>query len=195
MFKSIGLYPRVDYGLGKKMRRMALFGTVMALVLTLAVAVPVFGGPPAGIPPEHASQGHHRAPLLATGTTLTISGSGTAYKIGNRTITESATMSLTATVVKSSPGRAMLNFTGGTLTIGSDTYTVVSGHGVINHAHKMILHIVVKNSASDTFRLILHGDHAKPSSSTAFNVDFQMPQSKLAHLWFLKFPGATATPK
>ena len=177
------------------MRRMALFGTVMALLLTLAVVVPVFAVPPAGIPPEHASQGHHRDSLLATGTTLTISGSGTAYKIGNRTITESATMSVTATVVKSSPGRAMLNFTGGTLTIGSDTYTVVSGHGVINHAHKMILHIVVKNSASDTFRLILHGDHAKPSSSTAFNVDFQMPQSKLAHLWFLKFPGATATPK
>ena len=177
------------------MRRMALFGTVMSLVLTLAVVVPVLGAPPAGIPPEHASQGHHRAPLLAAGTILTISGSGTAYKIGNRTITESATMSVTATVVKSSPGRAMLNFTGGTLTIGSDTYTVVSGHGVINHAHKMILHIVVKNSAGATFRLILHGDHAKPSSTTAFNVDFQMPQSKLAHLWFLKFPGATITPK
>ena len=177
------------------MRRMALFGTVMSLVLTLTVVVPVLGAPPAGIPPEHASQGHHRAILLATGTILTISGSGTAYKIGNRTITESASISLTATVVKSSPGRAMLNFTGGTLTVGSDTYTVVSGHGVINHAHKMILHIVVKNSADATFRLILHGDHAKPSSTTAFNVDFQMPQSKLAHLWFLKFPGATITPK
>ncbi|OLC61776.1 hypothetical protein AUH73_06365 [archaeon 13_1_40CM_4_53_4] len=167
---------------------MALFGTVMALVLTLAVVAPVFGSPPAGIPPSHQVQGHHRAPLLATGTTLTISGSGTAYKIGNRTITEGASVSLTATVVKSSPGRAMLNFTGGTLTIGSDTYTVVSGHGVINHAHKMILHIVVKNSAGATFRLILHGDHAKPSSTTAFNVDFRMPQSKLTHLWFLNFP-------
>jgi len=161
---------------------MALFGTVMALVLTLAVVAPVFGAPPAGIPPSHQAQGHHRAPLLATGTTLT------AYKIGNRTITEGASVSLTATVVKSSPGRAMLNFTGGTLTIGSDTYTVVSGHGVINHAHKMILHIVVKNSAGATFRLILHGDHAKPSSTTAFNVDFRMPQSKLTHLWFLNFP-------
>src|SRR5438034_4517388 len=177
------------------MRRTALFGTVMALVITLAVVVPVFWAPPAGIPPEHASQCHHRAPLLATGTTLTISGSGTAHQIGKRTRTEGASFSLTATVVKSSPGRAMLNFTGGTLTIGSDTYTVVSGHGVINHAHKMILHIVVKNSAGATFRLILHGDHAKPSSTTAFNVDFQMPQSKLARLWFLKFPGATITPK
>src|SRR5207249_7910120 len=122
-------------------------GTVMALVLTLAIAVPVFGAPPTGIPPSHPGPGHQPLSPLATGTTLTISGSGTAYKIGNRSITESASISLTATVVRSNPGRGMLNFTGGTLTIGSDTYTVVSGHGVINHAHKMILHIVVRNSA------------------------------------------------
>src|SRR6266851_10451569 len=129
------------------MRKMALFGTMMALVLTLAIAVPVFGAPPTGIPPSHPIPGHQPVPPLAAGTTLTISGSGTAYKIGNRSITESASISLTATVVKSSPGRGMLNFTGGTLTIGSNTYTVVSGHGVINHGHKMILHLVVKNNA------------------------------------------------
>ncbi len=177
------------------MRKMALFGTVMALVLALAIAVPVFGAPPTGIPPSHPDQGLHRVPLLATGTTLTMSGSGTAYKIGNRSITESASISLTAIVVRSSPGRAMLNFTGGTLSIGSDTYTVVSGHGVINHGHKMILHLVVKNNAGNTFHLNLFGVHAKPSSTTAFTVDFRMPQSKLAHLWFLKFPSATVTPK
>ncbi len=177
------------------MRKIALFGTVMALVLALAITVPVFGAPPAGIPPEHAADAHHRAPLLPTGTTLTISGSGTAYKIGNKTVTETASISLTATVIKSSLGRAMLNFTGGTLTIGSDIYAVVSGHGVINHGHKMILHLVVKNSAGNTFHLNLFGIHAKPSSTTAFTVDFRMPQSKLAHLWFLKFPSATVTPK
>jgi hypothetical protein len=176
------------------MRKIALFGTVMALVLALAIAVPVFGEPPAGIP-DHASDTHHRAALLPTGTILTISGSGTAYKIGNKTITQTASISLTATVIKSSPGRAMLNFTGGTLTIGSDTYTVVSGHGIVNHGHKMILHLVVKNSAGNTFHLNLFGVHAKPSSTTAFTVDFRMPQSKLAHLWFLKFSSATVTPK
>src|SRR5947199_10247975 len=101
------------------MRRMALFGTVMALVLTLAVVVPLFGAPTAGIPPSSPGQGHHRAPLLATGTTLTISGSGTANKIGNRTITERASISPTATVVKSSPGCPMLNVTGRTLTVSS----------------------------------------------------------------------------
>src|SRR6266705_3419762 len=183
------------------MRRMALFGTVMALVLTLAVVVPVFGAPPAGIPPEHPAQGHHQVPPLATGSTLTISGSGTAYKIGNKTISQSASVSLTATVVKSNPGRGMLNFTGGTLTLtsgeaSSNTYTVVSGHGIITyHSDKMVLHLVVKDSAGNTFRLILFGVHAKASSTTAFNVDFRMPQSKLAHLWFLSFPSASVTPK
>src|SRR6266699_5979167 len=181
---------------GRKMRKMALFGTVMALLLTLAVAVPVFGAPPAGIPPEHASDAHHRAPLLSTGMTLTISGSGKAYKIGNKTISNDASISLTATVVKSVPVRGMLNFTGGTLTIGSDTYTVVGGHGIINYrSDKMVLHLVVKNSAGNTFHLNLFGVHAKASSTTAFNVDFRMPQSKLAHLWFLKFPSASVTPK
>src|SRR6266571_4612315 len=113
------------------MRRMALFGTAMALVLTLAIVVPVFGAPPTTIHPPNPSASHRPAPPLAVGTTLTISGSGTAFKIGNRTVTESASISLTATVIKSSPGRGMLNFTAGTLTIGSDTYTVVRGHGII----------------------------------------------------------------
>ena len=178
------------------MRRMALFGTVMALVLALAIAVPVFGAPPTGIPPSHPDQGHRPAPPLATGTTLTISGSGDAFKIGNVTVKDSASISLTATVIRSSPGRGMLNFTAGTLTIGSDTYTVVSGHGMINyHSDKMILHLVVKNSAGNTFRLNLFGVHAKASSTAAFTVDFRMPQSKLAHLWFLKFSSASVTPK
>ncbi len=181
---------------------MALFGTAMALVLTLAIVVPVFGAPPAGIPPSHQPKGPP-VPPLATGKALTISGSGTAYKIGNQSITQSASISLTAIVVKSNPGRGILNFTGGTLTIGSGvegsngiTYTVVSGHGIVTyHSDKMILHLVVKDSAGNTFHLILHGDHAKASSTTVFTVDFQKHQSKLAHLWFLKINGATVTPK
>ncbi len=173
---------------------MFLFGTVMVLALTLGVAVPVFG---ATADMAHAAaQSHHRVPPIAKGTTLTITGSGTAYKIGNRTVTESASLSLTASVVRSSPGSGMLNFTSGTLTIGSDTYTVVRGHGTVNyHSDKMILHLVVKNSAGKTFQLILHGGHAKASGTAAFSVDFSMPQSKLGHLWFLKFPSATVTPK
>ena len=177
------------------MRRMALFGTAMALVLTLAIVVPVFGAAPSTIPPEHAI-GHRPAAPLPVGTTLTVIGSGTGYKMGNRTVTESASISLTATVIKSSAGRGLLNFTSGTLTIGSDTYTVVRGHGIVTfHSDRMILHLVVKNGAGDTFHLMLNGHHSKASSSTAFTVDFRMPQSKLAHLWFLKINGATVTPK
>src|SRR5690348_8389509 len=118
----------------RNMRRIALIGTVMTLAIALAIVVPVFGAPPAGILADHSDHGHHQVPPIAKGTVLTIGGSGTAYKIGNRTITKPATISLTATVDKSSPGRGMLNFTGGTLTLGSvegggSTYTVVSGHG------------------------------------------------------------------
>jgi hypothetical protein len=180
---------------------MALIGTAMTLALLLAIVVPVFGAPPTGISADHSDHGHHQIPPISKGTTLTIGGSGTAYKIGNRTITKPATISLTATVDKSSPGRGMLNFTGGSLTIGSvegggSTYTVVSGHGIITyHSDKMILHLVVKDSSGKTYRLILFGVHARASSTTAFTVDFRMPQSKLAHLWFLKIQGATVTPK
>lgn len=173
---------------------MVLFGTVMVLALTLGVVVPVFGA--AGNDIADAAQGHRHTPPIARGAILTITGSGTAYKIGNRTVTESASISLTATVARSSPGRGLLNFTGGSLTIGSNTYTVVRGHGMINfHSDKMVLHLVVKDSSGRMLRLILHGSHAKASSSSAFSVDFSMPQSKLAHLWFLKFPDATVTPK
>src|SRR5579864_6859727 len=180
---------------------MALIGTIMTLALALGIVVPVVGALPTGIAADHSDHGHHQVPPIAKGTTLTIGGSGTAYKIGNKTRTESATISLTATVDKSSPGRGMLNFTGGTLTLGSvegggSTYTVVSGHGIITyHSDRMILHLVVKDSSGKTFHLILFGVHAKASSTTAFTVDFRMPQSKLAHLWFLKIQGATVTPK
>ena len=173
---------------------MVLFGTTMVLALMLGVVVPVFGATGDAI--AEATHGHHKTPPIAAGTTLTISGSGTAYKIGNRTVTESASISLTAIVMRSSPGRGLLNFTSGSLTVGSVTYTVVRGHGIVNyHSDKMVLHLVVKDSAGKMYRLILHGSHAKASSTAPFSVDFSMPQSKLGHLWFLKIASATVTPK
>lgn len=179
---------------GRKMRRMVLFGATMVLALVLGIVVPVFGA--TGDAVAQATHGHHKVPPIARGTTLTITGSGTAYKIGNRTVTESASISLSATVVRSSLGRGLLNFTSGSLTVGSVTYTVVRGNGIVNfHSDKMVLHLVVKDSAGKIYRLILHGSHAKASSTASFTVDFSRPQSKLGHLWFLKFPSATVTPK
>ena len=177
------------------MRKITLLGTVMILALTLGVAVPVFGATTADI--ADAAHSHHKAPLLAKGSTISIAGSGTAYQIENKTMTESASITITATVARSSPGRGVLNFTSGSLTIGSNTYTVVLGHGTMNgHSNTTILHIIVKNSQGDTFHLILHGEFQKTSNVEAgagFTIDFGMPQSKLAHLWFLNFPSATAT--
>jgi hypothetical protein len=144
---------------------------------------------------QHSNRIPPHTPPLANGTTLTIVGSGTAYKIGNRTLTESASISLTAIIAGSSPGRGILNFTSGKLTIGSDTYTVVSGHGTIAfHSQIMTLHIIVKNGSSKTFQLILYGRHGKASSTSAFSVDFLKHRSRLDHSWFLKFPAAMATP-
>ena len=160
----------------------------MALVMTLAVVVPAFGAHPTTIPPVND---HHKVTApLTKGMTLTISGSGTAFKIGNQSKTQSASISLTSTVEKVSFGRALLNFTSGTLTIGSTTYTVAGGHGIINfHSHKMVLHVNLKDTTGKQVHLILYGKNAHvPSPFSAgdhFSVDFAKHQSKLAHQWFL----------
>ncbi len=171
-----------------KMRRMALIGTAMALVMTLAVVVPAFGAPPTTIPPVND---HHKVTApLTKGMVLTISGSGTAFKIGHLPTSQSASISLTATVERVSFGRALLNFTGGTLTVGSTTYTVVGGHGIISfHSNKMVLHVNLKDSTGKQVHLILYGKDAHVPSPFSvgdhFSVDFVKHQSKLAHQWFL----------
>jgi hypothetical protein len=171
------------------MKRMALFGTAMALVLTLAIVVPAFAAPPTTI---HQDKDHHKlAAPLTKGMDLTITGSGTAFKIGDQDDKQSASISLKATVEKVSFGRGQLNVTSGTVTIGSDTFTVVSGHGIISfHSHKMVLQITLKDGAGKMVHLKLYGKNAHvPSPFNAgehFTVDFAKHQSKLAHQWFLE---------
>ena len=169
----------------------------MALALALAIVAPVFAAGPSAMGLEHANKDHHKVPPIAVGTSISISGSGTAFKIGNKTITESASIHLTGSVDRSSTGRGMLNLTGGSLTVGGTTYTVVRGHGMINfHSDRMTLHLVVKDGSGNLLHLILNGKHTKIATGETgkgFTVDFLMPQSKLAHLWFLKFQGATVT--
>src|SRR5712691_9064183 len=181
--------------LRRNMRKMALVGTAMALVMTLAVLVPAFGAHPTLIPP--VNDRHKVTPPLTKGMVLTISGSGTAFKIGDQSTTQSASISLTATVERVSFGRTLLNFTGGTLTVGSDTFTVVGGHGILNfHSHKMVLHVNLKDSTGKQVHLILYGRNAHvPSPLNAgdhFSIDFVKRQSKLAHQWFLDL-SATVT--
>jgi hypothetical protein len=130
---------------------------------------------------------------------LTISGSGTALQISNQTVTESATLSLTVKVVRASFGGAILSVTGGSLMVGSDTWTVDSGRGLLNfHSGKVLLKVSVKDSSGNTSHLVLFGRVVGHLSSTlnvndTFNVDFLSHQSKLAGKWFLAFKGATVT--
>ncbi len=155
-----------------------------------------------GLPPQaldHSNHNHHhfQAPLT-NGSVLHITGTGTAVQIGNRTIHDSASLDLTAKVGKVSHGNARLNITNGTLTIGSQTYTVIEGRGIINiHSDKIIIHVTLKNASGNSTHLILFGKASDLPKSLAvngsFNVDFKMPQSKLAGKWFLEFHGATVT--
>lgn len=171
------------------MKKIALFGTAMALVLTLAIVVPAFAAPAST---THQDRDHHKAtPPLTKGMDLTITGSGTAFKIGDQDNKTSASIALKATVERVSFGRGFLNVTSGTLTIGSHTFTVVSGHGIINfHSHKMVLQITLKDSTGKMVHLKLYGKNAHvPSPFNAgdhFTVDFARHQSKLAHQWFLE---------
>jgi hypothetical protein len=135
------------------------------------------------------------------GEKFTITGPGTASKVRDRDDTKDATLSLTVKVVAVSPGRAKLNVTSGTLTIGSgtdkQTFTVKAGHGIINtHSMKVIIHVRVEDAKGKVLNLVLFG-HIKMQSTPlnqGFIVNFTQPQSKLAHKWFLKFPAAQVKP-
>ncbi len=180
-------------------RNRRLVGLTLSLILVLAVASvalteSVYAARPTQARDDH---GHKMASQFHTGMTFTITGSGTAFKINDRDDHTDATLSLTVTVEKVSPGRAKLNVTSGTLTIGSgtdkQTFTVKTGHGIINtHSLKMIVHVRVTDASGKVFHLVLFGKIAKPLNvNQGFSVDFKMPQSKLAHKWFLKFPSAS----
>ncbi len=130
--------------------------------------------------------------------TLRINGTGTAFKIDNQTIHESAWLNFTVRVDKSSHGRARLMVTSGELKIGGQTYTAVKGQGIINfHSGKLILHVHLKDSHGNSIRLILHGRVSNLPKSlsigSGFNVDIKKPESKVADKWFLEFPGAKIT--
>ena len=169
----------------------------MALVLTLSVVVPVYGARPFTMPP---ASGHHRLTRpLTQGMILTVSGTGTAFNITDQSKTLPASISLTVKVDRASLGGAKLTvMKDGTLMIGSETFTVAGGHGILNfHSHKMVLHVSLKDSNGRHLHLILFGINA-PSSFEAGShptISFVNPQSKLAGRWFLTFPGAAVTRK
>ncbi len=180
------------------MKRLALFGTVLTLVMALAVIVPGYAAPPTTIPPMANTHVRVTNPL-ANGMVLTISGSGTAFNITDQSNHQSARISLTVKVEKTSFGRALLKVTDGTLTIGSETLTVDGGRGILNvHSGRLLLKVHLKDNGHGPLHLVLFGmvnGHvpSKLDASASFSVDFLKPQSKLAGRWFLEFPVATVT--
>lgn len=158
------------------------------------------------------------APSSTTNTSLSISVSGNATKIGNSTETAStshtdmdstassssailappdqtsvhANALITATVIRSNNGTMMFNVTGTSLTIGSTTYNVINGTGIFNqHSMIVVLHATV-TSDSTTGHLILIGEVTGTTSGEGthgFNVSFGSPQSKLTASFFLSLDG------
>src|SRR5215471_5371896 len=144
--------------LRRNMRRMTLLGAVLSLVMALAVVVPGYAAAaPSTIPP--VATGHSRVPRpLQAGMVLTISGSGTAFKISDQSTTMTASIDLTVKVERDSFGGAILSVTGGSLTVGSDTWTAQSGRGLVNfHSGKVLLKISLKDSSGNTSHLRLFG--------------------------------------
>ncbi len=180
------------------MKRLALLGTVLALVMVLAVAVPGYAAQPSRIPPLAKLHDKLTRPLTA-GMILTISGSGTAFNITDQSSQTTASIQLTVKVVRASMGRALLTVTGGTLKVGSDTFTADGGRGILNfHSGRMMLKAHFKDSNNKSVHLVLLGEvHGKAPSKmgigNSFSVNFLKPQSKLAGRWFLEFPGTTVT--
>ncbi len=158
------------------------------------------------------------SPSSTTNTSVSISVSGNATKIGNSTrtapshahtdstaasspaagappdrATVTASATIKATVIRGTNGTMMFNVTGTSLTIGSTTYTVANGSGIFNqHSMIVVLHATVTNG-STTGHLILIGTVAGTftgeGSGNGFNVAFGSPQSKLASSFFLSLDG------
>ena len=175
--------------------RLAWLGAALTLVMGLALVVPAYA---AG--PMTSMQAHSRLTRpLQPGMVLTISGSGTAFDINDQTQHQTATIQLTVTVERASFGRALLKVNSGSLTVGSTTYTVDHGRGIVNfHSGRLLLKVMVKNASGVTFHLVLYGKAAGDipttfNTGTSFNVNFLKPQSKLAAHSFLEFNGATVT--
>lgn len=180
------------------MRNKTLIGAAFAVILALAVVVPAYGAHQGG--PFQAKMAHGKpTPPITKGVTLRISGTGTAFNITDQSIHHSASIDLTVTVDKSSPGRARLNVTGGELTVASENFKVDKGRGIINfHSDKIVIHVHLKDSKDKTVNLILYGKLTAKITSplnkgSSFTVDFVKPQSKVAGKWFLEFKGATVT--
>lgn len=151
------------------------------------------------------------APSVSVDSSVSISVSGNATRIGhsNETASQShghshshlgpqvvsttASATIKGTVILSTNGTMRFNITGTSLTIGSTTYTVVNGSGIVNrHSMIVVLHATVMNGNTIGHLILIGrvtGTLPQEGSGSGMNVSFSSPQSKLASSFFLSLDG------
>ncbi len=171
---------------------------VLATILLTSVAAFAVVTPAIAMQPEQARTEHRPAHTLPVkvGTEFTIVSTGKAFNLTDRDAAPlTATLHLTVKVDKSNLGRVKLTVEkGGTLTIGSSSFVVDSGRGIINlRSMKVVIHVLVDDGKGHDMHLVLFGRVTKLNLDSGSDIKFLMPQSKLAGQWFLKFDDATMT--
>lgn len=174
-------------------RDLALATILLMSIAAFAVVTPAFAARPE-MRAEHRPA--HTTPFkVGTEYRILDTSSGTAFNLTDKDIHPQATLDLTVKIDKASLGRARLTVERGMLTIGSSSFTVDSGHGLINlHSMKVVIHVRVDDANGHDMHLVLFGHVTKLNADGCpANIHFEMPQSKLAGKWFLEFKGATMT--
>jgi hypothetical protein len=180
-----------------RLKTIAILSILVIIASAVTVAVPVNAKPDHPIKSEHTKA--NRTTIFGKGASFTITGTGTAYDINDQTKTVSADLHLTATAERVTFGVAKISVNGGTIKVGSDTFTVEKGTGRLNvHGKKILLHVELKDGSGKIWHLILYGKISSIIPKTLANgasltVDFMKSQSKVAGKWFLSIPSATIT--
>ena len=176
-----------------RLRDLVLATILLTSIAAFAVVTPAIAMQPAEARTEHKPA--HTLPVKV-GTEYTIVSTGKAFNLTDKDAAPlTAMLHLTVKVDKSSLGRVKLTVEpGGTLTIGSSSFIVDSGRGIINlHTMKVVIHVLVDDGKGHDMHLVLFGHVTKLSLDSNSNIKFLMPQSKLAGQWFLKFDDAVMT--
>ena len=181
----------------QRLKIISILSLLLIIASAVTVAVPVYAKPDHPITSEHTKA--NRTAIFGKGASFTITGTGTAYDIKDQTKKATVDLRLTATAEKVTFGVAKISVNGGTLKVGSDTFTVEKGTGRLNvHSKKILVHVELKDGSGKIWHLILYGKISSSIPKTLANgasltIDFMKLQSKIAGKWFLSIPNATIT--
>lgn len=120
--------------------------------------------------------------------------SSTPPQAGNEeATTPGSSVQIAASIVHTTNGTIRFNVTSGSLVIGSTTYKVDNGTGILNQHSMIVIVQATVTSGSTTAHLVLKGEATKAASNAeagiGYDVSFTDPQSKLAGHFFLSLDG------